>query len=65
MNPRTLALALLLAASAALAGCWEDTEVTLHEPGEYKGQPDPLRQEQALARAETLEKRFQRVQTDR
>ena len=25
-----------------LAGCYESTGVTMHEPGEYKGAQDPL-----------------------
>ena len=51
--------------SAGLAGCWDSTEVTVHNPGEYKGQPDPLLAQSASARAETLTKRFESVQTDR
>ncbi|GAB4288639.1 MAG: hypothetical protein Kow0083_01230 [Methylophaga sp.] len=48
----------------SLGGCYEDTDVTLHEPGVYKGSPD----EHAITyeeRAEILAKRFQQVQTDR
>jgi len=60
---RVLGLGLLCA--AGLAGCWEDADVTVHEPGEYKGSEDPLLNQQASSRAESLEKRFQLVQTDR
>ena len=28
--------------AAGLAGCWDSTEVTVHNPGEYKGPADPL-----------------------
>lgn len=38
-----LTVALLVAASAAiLAGCYEDTDITLHDPGVYRGAKDPL-----------------------
>jgi len=57
---------LLAAAVLALAaGCSEAPDVTLHEPGAYKGPKDPLTTEQAAAREEELRKRFQLVQTDR
>ena len=51
--------------AAGLAGCWDSTEVTVHSPGEYKGQQDPLLAQGASARTETLTKRFQLVQVDR
>ena len=51
--------------SAGLAGCWDSTEVTVHNPGEYKGEKDPLLAESASARTDTLTKRFQLVQIDR
>jgi hypothetical protein len=40
----------------------EPRELTVHEPGEYKGTPDPL-----VAKGQHLEldKRFMQVQTDR
>ena len=65
MPNRTLAAAVALAATFMLSGCWEDPEVTLHEPGEYKGSRDPLLNQQASARVEQLQKRFQLVQMDR
>ena len=51
--------------AAGLAGCWDSTEVTVHNAGEYKGQQDPLLAQGASARTETLTKRFQLVQVDR
>lgn len=51
--------------SAGLAGCWDSTEVTVHNPGEYKGEADPLLAQSASARTDTLTKRFQLVQADR
>lgn len=55
---------LILMASLGLTACYEDTDVTLHEPGVYKGAND----EHALSaeeRAEVLARRFNQVQTDR
>ncbi|MDH3281301.1 MAG: hypothetical protein OEQ18_09245, partial [Gammaproteobacteria bacterium] len=52
-------------AGLLLAGCYESAEVTVYEPGVYKGAQDPLMQTKGDARAETLEKRFTMVQTDR
>ena len=51
--------------AAGLAGCWDSTEVAVHNPGQYKGQKDPLLAQSASARTETLTKRFQLVQADR
>lgn len=34
---------ILLLACMALAGCWESTDVTFHQPGEYYGPSDDLR----------------------
>jgi len=48
-----------------LAACYESADVTLHEPGEYKGESDSLMKADAETRAETLEERFNLVQTDR
>ena len=64
---RTLALAtgiavLLLGAT----GCMEKTTVTLHEPGVYKGDADPLLAKQKdPEHLETLKQRFVMGQTDR
>jgi hypothetical protein len=47
-----------------LAGCYEDMDVTLHEPGVYKGSDEAqIRTDEE--RAEILERRFKQVQTDR
>lgn len=57
-------LLLLPLLAFGLAGCYEDTDVTLHEPGVYKGSDD----HQTMSdeeRAETLKRRFKQVQTDR
>ena len=51
--------------AVGLAGCWDSTEVTVHNPGEYKGEPDPLLAQSASARSDSLSKRFQHVQVDR
>lgn len=48
-----------------LGGCWESTDVTVHEPGQYKGPSDPLLQQSAASRADILQKRFEMVQVDR
>ena len=60
----TLAAAAVVLA-AGLAGCWDSTEVTVHNPGEYKGEKDPLLAQSASARTDALMKRFQLVQIDR
>ena len=47
-------------------GCTEKTTVTLHEPGVYKGDADPLLVKQKdPEQIETLQQRFVRGQTDR
>ena len=51
--------------AVGLAGCWDSTEVTVHNPGQYKGPEDPLLSQAPSARAGTLEERFQSVQADR
>ena len=51
--------------AAGLAGCWDSTDVTLHSPGEYKGEQDPLLAQDAPTRARALMKRFQLGQVDR
>ena len=65
MKSRGILAASLVIAAAGLGGCYESTDVTIHEPGEYKGAKDPLLSQQASARDEALNKRFQIVQTDR
>lgn len=58
-------LLVVLGAVASVAGCYESADVTIHEPGEYKGPTDPLLKADAAQRAATLEERFNLVQTDR
>ena len=56
----------VLASAVALTGCYESTDVTVHDQGKYKGMKDPLLDAKATAeREETLQKRFQLVQVDR
>ena len=51
--------------TAGVAGCWDSTEVTMHNPGEYKGEKDPLLAQSASSRTDALMKRFQAGQVDR
>lgn len=47
-------------------GCTEKTTVTLHEPGVYKGQKDPLlAMQEDPEYTKTMQQRFERGQTDR
>ena len=62
-NAMSAVAAMVLA--AGVAGCWDSTEVTVHNPGEYKGEKDPLLAQSASARTDALMKRFQSVQVDR
>ncbi|WP_438970942.1 hypothetical protein [Methylophaga sp.] len=57
-------LTLILIAIMGLTACYEDTDVTLHEAGEYKGSPD-RHAKTPEQRAEILKLRFNQVQTDR
>lgn len=63
----TLRLALFgLPLLAALGGCYESPDVTVYEPGVYKGSDDPLLDKLAAEqRQEQLIERFNAVQTDR
>lgn len=64
--PKALSLALVMAGLSALAGCYEDTDVTLHEQGVYKGEADPLLQVEAdNQHQQQLRERFRNVQADR
>ena len=54
----------ILVTLVSLTACYESAEVTLHEPGVYKGKTD----KHALSaeeREKVLKKRFLHVQTDR
>jgi hypothetical protein len=58
-----LALAVM---SMSLTACAERAEVTLHEPGVYKGGVDPLlAQQRDPQQIETLQGRFAKGQSDR
>ena len=65
MTRRCVIAVVLLLGAGAIAGCYETPDVTIHEPGQYKGKRDPLLNQQASSRDEALHKRFDLVQTDR
>lgn len=56
---------IMLGLAAMAAGCYETTDVTEFEPGIYKGETDPLLNADSGERAQTLQERFDTVQTDR
>jgi len=61
---RTLVVILLI--GIGLTGCYQSADVTLHEPGEYKGAKDPLlAYEGSAEQQQKLMERFKQVQTDR
>jgi hypothetical protein len=64
---RRRALTIAVLASAVIAsGCYESADVTVHNPGQFKGAKDPLLDAKSTAeREEVLQKRFQLVQVDR
>ena len=64
---RPLAMALALAVmSMSLTACAERADVTLHEPGVYKGGVDPLlAKQQNPQQIQTLQERFAKGQSDR
>jgi hypothetical protein len=64
---RTAVLSTLAMALLALGGCYEDAgDVTLYDPGVYKGEEDPLLTRSGTDELEaTLQNRFQAGQTDR
>jgi hypothetical protein len=50
----------------SLTACAERADVTLHEPGVYKGGVDPLlAQQQNPQQIQTLQERFAKGQSDR
>ena len=63
-HPLAMVLALVLL-PMSLTACAERAEVTLHEPGVYKGSEDPLLAKQDSQYVETLQDRFAEGQTDR
>lgn len=59
-------LAVICAPLWALAGCYESPDVTVYEPGVYKGTDDPLLDKiTSEQRQEQLVERFRLGQTDR
>lgn len=63
---KTILCLATLCAAAALSGCYESPDVTLHEPGVYKGAEDPLlAKAQQSQHADELRERMLAVQTDR
>lgn len=51
---------------AGLSACYESPDITFYEPGEYKGDTDPLLQVQRSAeQQQRLRERFNLGQTDR
>ena len=59
----TWPLLLLLVVSLSLSACSDERrELTLHDPGEYKGATDPLL---ATGPHPELNERFKMIQTDR
>jgi len=54
----------LLLSTLMLSACYEDADVTIHQPGVYKGKVD-IHALTAEEREVVLAKRFKQVQTDR
>ena len=65
MHSRILTFSAVALLSFNLSGCWESTDITVHQPGEYMGAPDQLLQADVGARSDKLKERFQTVQIDR
>ncbi len=66
MIKRVMFLLLCVPVVAVLGGCYESPDVTMYEPGVYKGKSDPLLDKlQSDKRQEQLVDRFQLGQTDR
>jgi hypothetical protein len=56
----------LLLACAMQAGCGNPTDVTVYEPGVYKGEPDPLLKKLEDPKLQQeLRDRVTQIQTDR
>ncbi len=55
-----------LAAAVMLTACYESTDVTVHEPGVYKGAKDPILSKHRMPdQQQALRERFALVQPDR
>jgi hypothetical protein len=63
---KTLKIALVAAVGLLTSGCGQATEVTVYEPGVYKGASDPLLSKaNDPAYQQAMQDRLQRGQTDR
>lgn len=62
MHKKIFLILLVIFGSLALSGCLEDFQVTLHEPGIYKGPDDPLLEQ---SHAVALNERLAHGQLDR
>ncbi len=62
---KMLFITVVLTAGLGLSGCWESSDVTIYKAHQYKGSRDPLLSQNTASRVESLNKRFQLVQTDR
>jgi hypothetical protein len=63
---RLLRMFLLLAPALVMIGCYESSDVTIKEPGVYKGSIDPLlAKEKSQEQQDKLVARFKLVQMDR
>ncbi len=61
-----LTVLFLVSGSLVLTACYEDVDVSIHEPGEYKGQKDPLLSELKQQQLQKeLDERFKAGQSDR
>lgn len=66
MSTRFVTLLVLCVALVGLSGCYESADVTVHEPGVYKGTKDPLlAMQRTPEQQEKLRQRFNLVQPDR
>lgn len=66
MYARTATLLVAVCMLVGLSACYESPDVTIHEPGVYKGTRDPLLAKQSSPeQQEKLRQRFNMVQPDR
>jgi len=66
MYPKVSVWVLPILLVFGLSGCYESTDVTIYEPGVYKGDRDPLLETlRDPAHKQALLERFEMVQTDR
>ena len=63
---KRLAGLVLISSAILLGGCYESVDVSLHKPGEYKGEKDPLLTKmKSRELTEQLDQRFKQGQSDR